>query len=163
MFIYKICQNLDIIEIEGNDQKLYWAWGNLTIGTFVVFAVVEDYHNTSLCFSSYQLIFRTYTCVNVELSMKKLELELQKILRNDIELTISELTCFEYCYLLHKGSQAKWQRRENSQARQLAGTCTYLQTKCFHTSITLPVLGEFNILNFTLGNINVFNKKNSTT
>ena len=89
--------------------------------------------------------------------MKKLELELQKILRNDIELTLSELTCFECCSLLHKGSQAKWQKRENSQARQLADTCTYLQT------ITLPVLGKFNILNFTLGNINVFNKNNSTT
>ena len=33
--------------------------------------------------------------VNVERFMKKLELELQKILRNEIELTISELTCFE--------------------------------------------------------------------
>ena len=50
--------------------------------------------------------------------MKELELELQKILRNNIELTISELTCFECYSLLHKGSQAKWQRRENSQARQ---------------------------------------------
>ena len=95
--------------------------------------------------------------------MKKLELELQKMLRNDIELSMSELTCFECYSLLHKGSQAKWQRRENSQARQLAGTCTYSQTKCFHTSITLPVLGKFNILNFTLGNVNVFNKNNSTT
>ena len=93
--------------------------------------------------------------------MKKLELELQKTLRNDIELRISELTCFECYSLLHKSSQAKWQRRENSQARQLKGTCTYLQTKCFHTSITLPVLGKFNILNFTLGNVNVFNKNNN--
>ena len=33
--------------------------------------------------------------VNVERCMKKLELELQKILRNDIELTISELTYSE--------------------------------------------------------------------
>ena len=33
--------------------------------------------------------------VNVERCMRKLELELQKILRNDIELTISELTYSE--------------------------------------------------------------------
>ena len=36
-----------------------------------------------------------YIRVNVERCMKKLELELQKILRNDIELTISELTYSE--------------------------------------------------------------------
>ena len=76
---------------------------------------------------------------NVERCMKKLELELQKILRNDIELTVSELTYFSE--LTHKGSQAKWQRRENSQARQLAGTCTYLQTKCFHTLYVYHRLG----------------------
>ena len=54
-----------------------------------------DFYITFLPEDFSVLIKFSISSVDVERCMKKLKLELQKILGNDIELTISELTYFE--------------------------------------------------------------------